>query len=62
MYRNIIEDGSHILIIIFSSVNLQGKPGTFELKYKKHSQNHDQKNTANKTLPKKNTANKSSVE
>ena len=38
-----IEDGSHVLVMIFSSVNLQGKPGTFELKYKQHSQNHDKR-------------------
>ena len=31
-----IEDGLHDLVMIFSSVNLQGKSGTFELKYKQH--------------------------
>ena len=40
-----IEDGSHVLVITFSPVNLQGKPGTFELKYEQNSQNH------NKRLP-----------
>ena len=38
-----IADGSHVLVIKFSSVNLQGKPGTFELKYKQNSQNHDKR-------------------
>ena len=36
-----IEDGSHVLVMIFSSVNFEGKQGTFELKYKQHSQNQD---------------------
>ena len=36
-----IEDGSHVLVHTFSSVNFEGKQGTFELKYKQHSQNQD---------------------
>ena len=32
---------SHFLVMIFSSVNFEGKPGTFELKYEKNSQNQD---------------------
>ena len=36
-----IEDGSHVLVRIFSSVSFEGKQGTFELKYKQHSQNQD---------------------
>ena len=35
--------GSHVLLIIFCSVNLQGKPGSIELKYKQNSQNHDKR-------------------
>ena len=27
--------------MIFSSVNFEGEPGSFELKYKQHSQNQD---------------------
>ena len=35
------EDESHVLVRIFSSINFEGKQGTFELKYKQNSQNHD---------------------
>ena len=42
-----IEDGSHVLAMIFSSVNFEGKQGTLELKYKQHSQNHDNRLSLN---------------
>ena len=42
-----IEDGSHVLVMIFSSVNFEGKQGTFELKYKQPSQNHDNRLSLN---------------
>ena len=43
------KDGSHFLVMIFSSVNLQGKPGTFELKYKQTTQPKSRQAAANKS-------------
>ena len=35
------KDESQFLFMISSSVNFEGEPGCFELKYKQHSQNQD---------------------
>ena len=43
------KDGSHILVMIFSPVNLQEKPGIFELKYKQTTQPKSRQAAANKS-------------